>query len=88
EGATPGVQLKLFSSKHEIEHKLAKLQFHNRVIRVYSSPHNFDGTSWVCGDFLIMIVTKTSPHYLIEMYDPILCHNMREMFKMLWEKTN
>ena len=83
DGYTPGIQLRLFSGKHEIENKLK--QFHHRQIRPYPDYHDFDSTTWVCGDYLIMIVTKTNPHYLVEIYDPILTHNTREMYKKLWE---
>lgn len=41
-------------------------------------------TTWVLGDYLILVSTDQRPFYLIEIKNPLLCHTMREMFKLIW----
>lgn len=53
----------------------------------FSSEMIFTSSVWVGGDYLIMIVTKQHPFYLVEIHDKTLAHNMREVFKNLWGKS-
>ena len=41
--------------------------------------------TWVCGDYLIMMITNRKPHYLVQIYDQTLAYNMRETFKNIWD---
>ncbi len=45
----------------------------------------FTATTWVCGDYLILVSTAQHPHYLVQINDKILAHNMREVFKGIWQ---
>ena len=31
-----------------------------------------------------MIITNQQPHYLVEIHDTALAHNLREVFKGIW----
>jgi len=55
----------------------------NRDVR-FVNDMKFSSSIWVGGDYLIMIVTKQHPFYLYEIYDATLAHNMREVFKKMW----
>lgn len=55
-----------------------------RQVRFWAG-QNFTATVWVCGDYLITIATGAHPFYLIEINDQLLAHNMKEMFKKLWQ---
>jgi hypothetical protein len=46
---------------------------------------NFSATTWVTGEYVIMLYTQQHPHYLIEIHDARFSQNMRELFKQLWE---
>ena len=48
---------------------------------------DFSASVWVGGDYIVMVTTKEQPFYLVEIHDRALAHNMREMFKKLWEST-
>jgi sugar-specific transcriptional regulator TrmB len=77
-----------FSSNTEIEKKLsAKFAKDKRKIRLLNDT-DFSANTWVCGDYLVMIVTQKHPFYLLEINDPMLAHNTREIFKKLWNCTN
>ena len=80
------VDLKLFSNdstieKHMVEQKLAK-----RQIRFWNGDNDFTGTLWITGDYITMIQTAERPFYLVEIRDAVLAHNMREVFRRLWQK--
>jgi sugar-specific transcriptional regulator TrmB len=55
-----------------------------RRIKFWKHNQNFTSTVWILGDYLVMIVTSAHPHYLVEIHDVVLAHNMREVFKGLW----
>lgn len=79
---------KVFSNESDIEKYIQKrYKGELRHIR-YLGGTNFTATTWVCGSFLIMIMTGHQPYYLIEIHDELLAKNTREIFKKLWELTN
>lgn len=81
------VQTKILSNVSPIEQKMEKrLPKSKRDIR-FLSGMNFTSSVWVTGDYLIMIVTRQHPFYLVEIHDATLAHNMREMLKKLWSLT-
>ena len=55
-----------------------------KQIKFWKNSNNFTATTWVAGDYLIMTVTNQHPHYLVQIHDATLAHNMREMFKGIW----
>lgn len=73
-----------FSDATEIEKKLkSKYPNSKREVKPLAETH-FTANTWVCGDFLVMIVTNQRPFYLLEIHDKILAHNTREILKKLW----
>lgn len=48
--------------------------------------HQFTATQAVLGDYIIYVMTDEKPFYMIEIHDRVMAHNLREVFKMLWEK--
>lgn len=48
--------------------------------------HEFTATQAVLGNYVIYIMTSEKPYYMIEIHDRVMAHNLRETFKMLWEK--
>jgi len=40
------------------------------------------------GSYVIFIMTKQRPFYLVEIHDSVIAHNSRELFKTIWEKIN
>ncbi|HEX3100022.1 MAG TPA: helix-turn-helix domain-containing protein [Patescibacteria group bacterium] len=78
-----GIELRLLSN--ESAEKIKKKQFPNRHIKFWQSSKDFTATTWINGDYIIMIVTNERPHYLIEIYDKVMAHNYRELFRGIWD---
>ena len=54
--------------------------------RFWVGENDFTGTLWITGDYTTMIQTAERPFYVVEIHDAVLAHNMREVFKHLWNK--
>lgn len=80
--------LKLLTNKSEIEKQMENKGYSRRLIRYWSDYSNFTASTWVSGDYIIMAMTDQKPHYLVQIHDEVLAHNMREMFKGLWESQD
>jgi len=79
------IDLKLFSNDSTIETHMRDHLLERRQIRFWDGDSAFTGTLWVTGDYTTMIQTAEHPFYLVEIRDAVLAHNMREVFKKLWE---
>lgn len=80
------INLKLFSNESSIESQMNKKQIDRREIKFWKESEGFTGTQWVVGSYIILIVTKERPFYLVEIHDAVMAQNMREVFKKLWGK--
>lgn len=68
----------------------AELEFetHNypqRHVKIWQHGYDFTYSTWVIGDYVIMIQAKDHPFYLIEMKDPALARNLRDVFAGIWK---
>jgi hypothetical protein len=68
--------------------QLKKKKFPKRHIQFWENSQDFTATTWVNGDYLVMIRCDQRPHYLVEIHDAVLAHNMREIFKGIWKSLN
>lgn len=82
------IDLKLFSNDSTIEKRMVDQKITRRQIRFWEGNKDgeseFTGTLWITGDHITMIQTSERPFYLVELHDAVLAHNMREVFKKLW----
>jgi predicted transcriptional regulator len=81
--APKDIILKCLSSQSPNEKQMARKGYENRQIKLWKG--NFTGTTWVAGDYLLLMITDKHPHYLVQIHDPTMAHNMREMFKSIWK---
>lgn len=81
-------KVQILSNDSQIEGKMKRL--YPKTIRDIQFAHgmNFTSTIWVCGDYMVIVVTNQKPFYLFEINDKTLAHNMREMLKKLWTISN
>ncbi len=83
-----GIELEILTNPSKIENKMTKKPYSDsRKTKVFKNPVAFTAGTWICGDYVIMIITNQHPHYAIEIYNPTLAKNQREIFKFLWEKV-
>lgn len=80
----PNILVKLLSNKSKIEEKIKEEFPKERNIKFWGEELDFSATTWIIGDYLVMIVTRQRPFYLVEIRDAVLAHNMREVFKKIW----
>jgi DNA-binding MarR family transcriptional regulator len=79
------IHLKLLSNRgaEDIEKKL-KWRYPNRQIKVWNRATNFVSSTWVVGDYVVIVNTRRRPFYFFEIHDEVLAHDLREVFKNLW----
>ncbi len=82
--APSNTEFRFLSNKSEIETEMSQKQYDRRQIKYWEGAVNFSASTWICGDFIVMCMTKSKPHYLIEIFDKTMAHNYRELFKGLW----
>jgi len=81
------IRLRLFSNTSKIEERVGP-RYTLREIRPWTGGERFTATTWVNGDYLVMVVTDKEPHYLVEIHDARLAENQRTIFKRLWESAS
>lgn len=79
--------LNLFTNKKSIETKVMKKKTYatQRHIKYWNKATEFTSTHAVVGDYVLMIMTREHPHYLVEIHDKEIAQNTRNLFKSLWE---
>jgi len=83
---TKDIKLKLLTNNAEIETEMAARAYSNRRVMKFWSHGDFTATQWVVGEYVIMLVTAQRPYYLIEIRDSVMAHNLRQLYKGLWEE--
>ncbi len=83
--APEGVLLKMLTNKSDVEKRMSVKGYARRMVKFWDKGKDFTCSMWVNGDYILMITTKQRPHYLVQIHDKTLAHNMREMFKSIWE---
>ncbi len=77
--------VKLLSNRADVEKRLLG-KYPRRHNKYWDKVQNFSVTMWVLGEFVIMVMTRQRPHYLIEIHDVVFAQNQRELFKGIWEE--
>lgn len=81
--ALKGASLKLLSNESAEEFK--KKQYPRRKIKFWEGSDDFTASTWICGDYVVSIVTSERPHYLVEIHDALLANNHRLLFQKIWK---
>lgn len=77
------ITLKLLSNRSETEAKMIG-KYPRRAIKFWEKTDGFISTTWIVGDYVVMINTSAKPFYLVEIHSSTLAHDQREVFKNLW----
>ena len=85
--ATQPIKLKLLTNESDIEEKMKAKKYSDRRMLKFWNNNEFTGTQWIIGSYIVLIVTKQHPYYLVEIHDSVMAHNMREVFKTIWNKS-
>jgi sugar-specific transcriptional regulator TrmB len=82
-----GVHVKLLTNASKVEKDIGENGFERRQIKTLTEETQFTATTWVIGEYLVMLYTHARPFYAIEIHNPVLAHNHRELFKTFWGKV-
>lgn len=77
-----------FSNQTKVERRLSSKYSKDKREIKYITDTDFTANTWICGNYMVMIVTHQRPFYLIEINDQMISHNNREIFKKLWDVIN
>lgn len=77
--------LNILSNTSKTEQRMQTKGYKNRNIRFWSGAEAFTATTWVMGNYVVMVVTSHHPHYLIEIHDVMMAQNLRQLFKGIWK---
>lgn len=80
------ITLNLFTNKKPIETKVMREKSYasRRHIKYLKDNSEFTATHVVCGDYILMIITRERPNYLLEIHDRMMAENVRQLFKRMW----
>jgi len=81
------IKLKLLTNESDIEEKMKSKKYSDRRMLKFWDNNRFTGTQWIGGSYIVLVVTKQRPYYLVEIHDSVMAHNMREVFKTIWDKS-
>ena len=83
--AADDIELKMLSNKSVTEKEMKNAGYERRQIKFWKHASEFTSSIWVIGDYLVMTMTRETPHYLVEINDKHLAQNMREVFRGIWK---
>jgi sugar-specific transcriptional regulator TrmB len=83
--STKGILEKVISNRSDVEEEMAKKNLNQREIAFWKTA-SFSSSFWVGGDYIIMVYTQNRPFYLIEIHNPVMAENLRQLFKNLWQE--
>ena len=81
--APKNFEVKLLTNDERAERRVSG-KYERRHTKFWSATQNFLSTTWVIGDYVIILNTKQHPYYLIEIHDKLIAHDQREVFRGLW----
>jgi len=80
----PGMDLKLLTNDSEIEKHMQTRNYERRGIKFWKDNMTFTASNFVVGDYVVFMMTRNRPHYLVEIHDAVYAENMRALFSNLW----
>ncbi len=77
-------KLQLLSNQSNAETAMSTKGYANRQIKFWSGASAFTATTWVMGNYLVMLNTRQHPFYLVEIHDAMMAQNQRQLFSGIW----
>lgn len=78
------IDLKLLTNLSTAERGISG-KYPRRNTKFWGEANNFISSTWVMGDYVVMVNTRQKPFYLIEIQSETLAHDQREVFRNLWD---
>ncbi|MEK7632934.1 MAG: helix-turn-helix domain-containing protein [Patescibacteria group bacterium] len=77
--------VRLLSNESNVEELMKTKGYAKRHIRFWSGAAAFTATTWVMGNYIVMINTRHHPFSLIEIHDAMMAENLRQLFSGIWK---
>jgi len=81
--ANPKEHICLFSNPSDIEKELV-YRVPQREVRPLPEGFQFSSSIWLYGDYILMAMTRQTPHYALHLKDAVFAANLRTIFQLLW----
>lgn len=81
--APPGFEVYMLTNLTGGEKRMVG-KYERRHMKYWGEATDFISTTWITGDYVIMINTRQKPFYAIEIHSKLLAHDQKEVFKNLW----
>jgi predicted transcriptional regulator len=81
------IQMNLLTNKKPVETKVMSKKKYapQRHIKYWAGGAEFSATHVVIGNYVLMILTREHPHYLVEIHDATMADNIRNLYKAIWK---
>ncbi len=80
--------LKLLTNESDAEKNMKSKKYSDKRQVKWFGSNKFSVTQWIVGNYVIYIMTKQRPFYLVEIHDSVIAHNSRELFKSIWHNAH
>lgn len=80
-----GLESRIIVNDEKLKKALENQDYPHRRVLTWRHSNDFSNGMWIAGEYMIVIITEQRPHYLIEVHDKSISHNMREIFKGIWQ---
>lgn len=77
------IQIQILSTESKTE-KILKDKIQGRTIKFIPKEYDFSSTIWVCGEYIVLLMTRQQPVYGFQIKDAVFASNLRLVFKLLW----
>ena len=81
------ITLHLYTNDSVVEKRMHQKKYQRRQMKYWGEKNEISSTLWINGEYIIVIVTRTRPHYLYEIHDKFLAANLRQVFAQLWNNV-
>lgn len=81
--APESVSLRMLTNRSNLEKNVSG-KYPKRNMRYWDGSDNFVSSTWAIEEYVVVINTRQRPFYLYEIHDPLLSHDLREIFKKTW----
>jgi predicted DNA-binding transcriptional regulator len=82
------MRLRLITNENMFEKEVMnKKSFAGRQILFWEGLGELTYSTWITGEYVVLVNTRTRPFFLIEVHDPAFAQSQRQIFEVLWKQV-
>ena len=86
--STKYISLRLLTNENQHEENVMKKKLpERRNIKYWEETGELTYSTWVNGEYTIMLNTRVHPYSVIEIHDPLLAQSQRQIFEVMWKSA-